>query len=119
MPAAHAAATAGPSQGAAAVEVRSGSLDLVGIRAKERDTREPPVADAQEGRLRGVSTDKLDIFKGVHYVGTTAGKGRFRFPTVVKAWEGVRESVAFGDICFQNIPNWEGWKENSNGGEDA
>ena len=81
--------------------------------------REPPVADTREGRLRGVSTDKLDIFKGVHYAETTAGKGRFRFPTAVKAWEGVREAVALGDICFQNNPNWEGWKENSNGSEDC
>jgi para-nitrobenzyl esterase len=81
--------------------------------------REPPVVETQVGRLRGVSTDKLDIFKGIHYAETTAGKGRFRPPTAVKAWDGVREAIALGDACFQNNPNPSGWTESSNGSEDC
>jgi para-nitrobenzyl esterase len=78
-----------------------------------------PIVTTAEGRLKGVRTDKLNVFKGVHYGETTAGQGRFRSPVPVKSWEGVRDAVNLGDPCFQNNPDWEGWKENNNGSEDC
>jgi para-nitrobenzyl esterase len=78
-----------------------------------------PIVETREGKLRGVATDKLTIFKGVHYGETTAGKGRFRKPIPLKAWNGIREASALGDPCFQNNPDWVGWKEDNNGSEDC
>ncbi|MBX5204098.1 carboxylesterase family protein [Rhizobium sp. NZLR1] len=78
-----------------------------------------PLVTTHEGKLRGTSTDKLNIFKGVQYGETTEGNGRFRQPTPVRPWNGIREATALGDPCFQNNPDWVGWKEDNNGSEDC
>ena len=80
---------------------------------------EAPVVTTKEGQLRGTSTERLNIFKGVHYGETTGGKGRFRHPVALQPFEGFRDASKVGDPCFQNNPDWEGWKENNNGSEDC
>ncbi len=98
--------------GAAATGILAGSRSI-------SFAADGPTVSTAEGQLRGVATDKLNVFKGVKYGETTGGHGRFRAPIPVKPWAGVRDAVALGDPCFQNNPDWEGWKENSNGSEDC
>ncbi|MGX5802653.1 carboxylesterase/lipase family protein [Bradyrhizobium sp. Arg314] len=78
-----------------------------------------PVVETTEGKLRGSATNRLKTFKGVHYGESTAGNHRFRPPRQVVPWCGVREATALGDPCFQNNPDWQHWKEASNGSEDC
>jgi len=44
----------------------------------------------------------LQAFRGVPYAAPPVGDLRWRPPQDVKAWDGVRESVAFGPVCPQN-----------------
>ncbi|MGO6882991.1 carboxylesterase/lipase family protein [Rhizobium ruizarguesonis] len=83
------------------------------------DATDGPVITTLEGKLRGRSNGKLNIFKGVRYGEPTGGSGRFRRPVQLKPWDGIRDATILGDPCFQNNPDWEGWKENNNGSEDC
>lgn len=47
------------------------------------------------------------------------GANRFHAPVPVAAWEGVPDTIELGDPCYQVNEDWEGWKENNNGGEDC
>jgi len=56
------------------------------------------------GRLRGVDKNGIKVFKGIHYGGSTAGKGRFRPPVKPAAWTGVRDALEFGPVAPQASP---------------
>jgi para-nitrobenzyl esterase len=58
-----------------------------------------PVAEIDSGKLRGVESGGVRIFKGVPYGASTAGANRFLPPRPVIAWTGVRDALAFGPQC--------------------
>jgi para-nitrobenzyl esterase len=60
--------------------------------------RRDVIARTGRGRLVGVKSRDLCVFKGVRY-GHVAG--RFHAPTAVAAWQGVRDARAFGAACPQ------------------
>ena len=66
------------------------------------DTR--VVADTAFGKIRGVDTGGIKIFKGVPYGANTAGKNRFMPPARSGKWTGVRDALEFGPSAPQTEP---------------
>ena len=61
------------------------------------------------GKIRGVRTDGVNIFKGIPYAGSVSGDRRFRRPAKLEPWAGVREALLLGAPAIQsprrNEPN--------------
>jgi len=53
-----------------------------------------PIATTGHGRVRGVETDGIKIFKGIPY----ASARRFLAPVAPQPWAGVRDALAFGPM---------------------
>jgi para-nitrobenzyl esterase len=82
-----------------------------------------PVAETTNGKIRGISLGGIKTFRGVHYAGNTAGKNRFMPPTKPDRWNGVKDAIAYGEICPQlpSDPRSEyvqmiEWDQHSNSG---
>jgi para-nitrobenzyl esterase len=82
-----------------------------------------PVAETTNGKIRGISLGGIKTFRGVHYAATTAGKNRFMPPTKPDRWNGVKDAIAYGEICPQlpSDPRSEyvqmiEWDQHSNSG---
>ena len=53
------------------------------------------------GSVRGTAIDGINVFKGIPYGGTTAGKNRFMPPTKPVSWTGTRDALAYGATAPQ------------------
>lgn len=60
-----------------------------------------PIVETAEGRLRGLVSGGIKVFKGVPYGADTSGRNRFRPPQPVKPWAGVRDALDYGQVCPQ------------------
>lgn len=60
-----------------------------------------PVVSTTYGKIRGLSTEGISAFKGVHYGANTAGPNRFLPPKRPAPWDGVKNAFSFGDSCPQ------------------
>jgi para-nitrobenzyl esterase len=58
-------------------------------------------ATTSAGSVRGTVLDGINIFKGIPYGGTTAGKNRFMPPTKPAPWTGTRDALAYGPTAPQ------------------
>jgi para-nitrobenzyl esterase len=61
------------------------------------------VATTSAGSVRGTVLDGINIFKGIPYGGTTAGKNRFMPPTKPAPWTGTRDALAYGPTAPQAV----------------
>jgi para-nitrobenzyl esterase len=61
-------------------------------------------ADTAFGKLRGVETDGIRVFKGVPYGASTAGNNRFMAPVEPEPWTGVRDALNYGPSAPQRQP---------------
>jgi para-nitrobenzyl esterase len=61
------------------------------------------IAETSAGKVRGVVARdvNINIFKGIPYGGTTAGRNRFMPPTKPAAWTGTRDALAYGPSAPQ------------------
>jgi para-nitrobenzyl esterase len=60
-----------------------------------------PVVTTAEGKVRGIVSGGISVFKGLRYGADTSGKNRFMPPQPVKAWTGVRDHFDYGNIAPQ------------------
>jgi para-nitrobenzyl esterase len=59
------------------------------------------IAEAAEGKLRGIRKDGVCLFKGVPYAGTLSGDRRFKRPAPLEPWTGVRDALQLGAPAIQ------------------
>src|SRR3954452_8762302 len=59
------------------------------------------LAQATDGKLRGIRKDGVCLFKGVPYAGSLSGDRRFKRPAKLEPWQGVRDALAFGPPAIQ------------------
>src|SRR4051795_11059667 len=59
------------------------------------------IAEASEGKLRGIKKDGVCLFKGIPYAGRLSGDRRFKRPAPLKPWTGVRDALQLGAPCIQ------------------
>ncbi len=65
-------------------------------------TKDSPVVQVKQGKLRGFFFDGVYRFLGIPY----AKAARFHMPEAPDAWEGIRNALAYGKICpILNAPN--------------
>lgn len=60
-----------------------------------------PIVETSDGKLRGLVSGGIKVFKGVPYGADTSGANRFLPPRPVKKWAGVREALDYGNVCPQ------------------
>lgn len=60
-----------------------------------------PAVETVYGKVRGITTDGLHIFKGIHYGASTAGKNRFMPPQPPAPWSGIKDAIEYGPSCWQ------------------
>jgi para-nitrobenzyl esterase len=63
-----------------------------------------PVVETAQGKVRGISSGGVSMFKGIHYGGDTGGKNRFMPPTPAPKWAGIRDAIEYGQYAPQ-MPN--------------
>lgn len=61
----------------------------------------PPVGRTESGRVRGVWSDGVAVFKGIPYAAPPVGADRFRPATPAEHWDGLRNASQPGPVCPQ------------------
>jgi len=72
---------------------------LRGARAGEADLF--PIVETANGKVRGLMSGGIAVFKGLAYGADTGGRNRFMAPQPVKKWAGIRDALDYGNIAPQ------------------
>jgi para-nitrobenzyl esterase len=60
-----------------------------------------PIATTSSGRIEGRSEGSLRVFKGVPYASPPVGPARWKPPSAVQPWSGIKLAADFGPACTQ------------------
>ncbi len=60
-----------------------------------------PVVETARGKLRGLESGGVAIFRGISYAADTSGNNRFMPPQPVEPWAGVRDALHWTDVAPQ------------------
>ena len=66
---------------------------LAGAAGMARGAEIFPVVDTAQGKLRGLMSGGIAVFKGVRYGAPTGGRNRFMPPPPVAKWAGIRDAL--------------------------
>ncbi|MEU0504208.1 carboxylesterase family protein [Nocardia sp. NPDC005998] len=61
-----------------------------------------PIVSVTGGKIRGRTTAGVSAFLGVPYAAAPVGPARFRLPSRVPDWQGVRDALTHGATCVQS-----------------
>ncbi len=67
--------------------------------------------EISKGKIRGVRSEGVNIFKGIPYGGRTSGDRRFRRPAQLPSWTGVRDALQLGAPTIQQDGQTRGLNE--------
>lgn len=59
------------------------------------------VVETADGKVRGLKSGGVHVFKGLRYGADTSGANRFMPPQPVQKWSGVRDATAYGNYAPQ------------------
>jgi para-nitrobenzyl esterase len=62
-----------------------------------------PIVKVTGGQVRGATLAGGAVFKGIPFAAPPTGERRWREPTAVQPWPGVRDATKFGAVCAQII----------------
>jgi para-nitrobenzyl esterase len=65
------------------------------------------IVDTAAGKIRGLSIDRVNAFKGIPYGASTAGDRRFLPPVRPEAWTGIKDTITWGPEAPQVSPHTE------------
>ena len=68
------------------------------------DDKSGPIVKAPAGTVEGRMEGELRVFKGIPYALPPVGSARWKPPSPMPPWTGVRNATAFGPECFQPKP---------------
>ncbi|MEW4447377.1 carboxylesterase family protein [Qipengyuania sp. JC766] len=60
-----------------------------------------PIVETAHGKLRGLESGGVSIFRGVSYAADTSGANRFMPPQPIEQWPGVRDALHWTDVAPQ------------------
>jgi para-nitrobenzyl esterase len=63
-----------------------------------------PIVTTSVGTIQGRNEGALQVFKGIPYALPPVGPARWRPPSVMPAWSGIRQAIEFGPACIQLTP---------------
>ena len=66
-----------------------------------RQAEEYVTAEIRHGKIRGIRSDGVNIFRGIPYAGRISGDRRFRRPAPLEPWAGVRDALQLGAPAIQ------------------
>jgi para-nitrobenzyl esterase len=78
------------------------ALSLTGGRAFADTPTEAVEVETAEGRLRGVRTGGVDVYRGVPYGASVSGPNRFKPAKPMASWSGVRAADKLGTPSLQD-----------------
>ncbi len=81
--------------------VRCMTLTLAACFAVPVAAHAPPVVEAPAGAVRGAAENGLHIFRGLPFAQPPVGDLRWRPPSELSRWQGVRDATQFGASCIQ------------------
>ena len=60
-----------------------------------------PIVKTKDGKLQGIVSSGIEIFKGIPFAQPPVGDLRWKEPQPVRNWKGVRNADQFGAYCTQ------------------
>lgn len=60
-----------------------------------------PIVETAKGKVRGLTADGVQVFRGLRYGATTGGANRFRAPQPLPGWTGLRDALLPGAAAPQ------------------
>jgi para-nitrobenzyl esterase len=96
-------------QAPALVDAEAGERAMAGdidvLTERRAAATRSPVVETASGRVVGITSGGVHVFKGIPYGASTAGAGRFMPPRKPEPWTGVREAVAYAGRSPQAAAN--------------
>lgn len=62
-----------------------------------------PIVSMPAGQAQGRTDGQLHVFKGLPYAAPPIGQARWKPPTALPAWSGVKDAGSFGAACVQPV----------------
>ena len=72
--------------------------------ASTSDAKRSSIVKTPAGKIEGLTEGRLHVFKGIPYVLPPVGPARWRPPSPMPRWKGVRRATEFGAACLQPKP---------------
>ena len=67
-----------------------------------QNAEEYVTVEITHGKIRGIRTNGVNVFKGIPYAGRISGDRRFRRPAPLKPWKGTRDAIRLGTPAMQS-----------------